>query len=244
MFPGHELCFAVFVTKRPASTQATVPLHRDYSFTDTRRHTAVHLWFPLVDVDKTNGCLQVVSGSHKLVESPYAVNEYPQVFGDVLDLLYRDFTTTVPMAAGSVVAYDSRLFHASGENSSATTRPACVAILLPKGVRPRVYVWEGVSRTTFEVLQVTPDFLLRMERGAPIQKPYPPDLTYLRSEEYPVEPLRAEDLLSLDPDETKNRARPEHESPEPAKKETLPIWKVYTPANIIREICYRLKRIL
>jgi ectoine hydroxylase-related dioxygenase (phytanoyl-CoA dioxygenase family) len=244
VFPRHELAFAVFVTKRPASTQATVSLHRDYSFTDTRRHTAVHLWCPLVDVDTTNGCLQVVSASHRLVKSPYAVNEYPPVFGHVMDLLYRDFTTTVPMAAGSVLAYDSRLFHASGENRSATPRAACVAILLPKDVRPRVYFWEGVSRTTFEVLEVRPDFLLRMERGAAIQKPYPPDVTYLKSEEYPVEPLRPEDLLLLNPDETEKRAWPARESPTTANKETLPIWKVYTPANIVREICYRLRRIL
>src|SRR4051794_15035986 len=40
LFPHHDLCFAVFVNKRPNSTQGTLPLHRDYSFVDTKVHTA------------------------------------------------------------------------------------------------------------------------------------------------------------------------------------------------------------
>jgi ectoine hydroxylase-related dioxygenase (phytanoyl-CoA dioxygenase family) len=197
LFPNHELCFAVFVTKRPNTRQGALPLHRDYSFVDTKVHRAVHLWCPLVDVNETNACLQVVSGSHTLVKSPYAVNEYPQVFGQVMELLRKDFTTAVPMAAGSVIAYESRLFHGSGENRSKLTRPACVAILLPMGVRPRVYVWNGERPTTFDILEVTADFLLQMERGAPIKKPYPPGVNYLESAEYPVDSLQPEDLLVL-----------------------------------------------
>jgi hypothetical protein len=203
LLPDHELCFAVFVTKRAMSTQGKLPLHRDYWFVDPKIHNAVHLWCPLVDVDETNGCLQIVSGSHTLVESPYAVNEYPQVFGRVMDVLYRDFTTAVPMPAGSALAYDSRLFHGSGENRSKVTRSACVAILLPRGVRPRVYVWNGKKPTTFDILEVTTEFLLRMERGVAITKPYPAGVTYVDSVDYQVEPLRPEDLVRL-----KNRAFP------------------------------------
>ncbi len=197
LFPYHELCFAVFVTKRPNTRHGTLPLHRDYSFVDTKLHTAVHLWCPLVDVDETSGCLQVVSGSHTLVESPYAVNEYPPVLGQVMDLLSKRFARSLPMAAGSVLAYESRLFHGSGENRSDTTRPACVAILLPKGVRPRVYVWNRVKPTTFDILEVTTDFLLRMERGAAISKPYPPGVSYLATTDYPVNPLRRQDLAGI-----------------------------------------------
>jgi hypothetical protein len=197
LFPHHELCFAVFVTKRAQGTQGTVPLHRDYSFVDVKRYTTVHLWCPLIDVDQSNGCLQVVSGSHALVESPYAVNEYPPIFGRVMDLLYKEFASAVPMTAGSVFAYESRLFHGSGENRSNAVRPACVAILLPKGVRPCIYVWNGTSPTMFDVLEVTTDFLLELERGVPITKPYPAGVTYLASAHYPVEPLAPEDLNTL-----------------------------------------------
>jgi Phytanoyl-CoA dioxygenase (PhyH) len=197
LFPHHELCFAVFVTKRPKSTYGSLPLHRDYSFVDTKVHTAVHLWCPLVDVDETNGCLQVVNGSHALVKSPYAVNEYPPVFGNVTELLKREYTTAVPMPAGSVLAYESRVFHGSGENRSKNVRPACVAILLPRGVSPRVYVWNGVKPTTFDVLEVSTDFLLQMERGAPIGKPYPAGVTYLTSVDYRVEPLTPDDLIAI-----------------------------------------------
>jgi ectoine hydroxylase-related dioxygenase (phytanoyl-CoA dioxygenase family) len=164
---------------------------------DATEHTAVHLWFPLIDVDETNGCLQVVAGSHTLVASPYAVNEYPPVFGKVMELLTRKYARFVPMAAGSVLAYESRLFHGSGENVSDTMRPACVAILLPKGVRPRVYVWNKLKPTSFDVLEVTTASLLQMERGAAIHKPYPEGVSYLTRVEYPVDPLRRQDLARI-----------------------------------------------
>jgi Phytanoyl-CoA dioxygenase (PhyH) len=199
LFPYHEPCFSVFVTKRPKTKHGSLPLHRDYWFADAGKHTAVHLWFPLVNVDETNGCLQVVSGSHTLVESPYAVNEYPPVFGNVMDLLAKKFVKAVPMAAGSVFAYESRLFHGSGENLTDAVRPACVVILLPRGERPRVYVWNKLKPTSFDVLEVTTDFLLEMERGAPIDKPYPAGVSYLASVEYPVDPLRPQDLTRIKP---------------------------------------------
>lgn len=209
LFPHHALCFAVFVTKQPKTSYGKLPLHRDYSFVDTARHTAVHLWCPLVDVDESNGCLHVVKGSHTLITCPYAVNEYPPAFTHVMDRLERDFTTRVPMPAGATLAYESRLFHGSGENRSDAVRPACVAILLPKGVPPRVYVWDGTIPTRFDVLEVTQEFLVRMERGAPIVKPYPAGVTYLESVEHPVDPLRPQDLAALTP-----TARP----PSPARR--------------------------
>jgi hypothetical protein len=197
LFPFHEVCFAVFVSKRPKTRYGSLPLHRDYWFVDANKHTAVHLWFPLVDVDETNGCLQVVGGSHTLVKSPYAVNDYPPVFGNVMDLLNRKFAKAVPMAAGSVLAYESRLFHGSGENLTDAVRPACVVILLPKGVRPNVYVWNKQKPTSFDVLEVVTDFLLQMERGTAIYKPYPEGVKYLTTVEYPVDPLCSQDLAQI-----------------------------------------------
>lgn len=201
LLPEHELCFAVFVTKRAMSSSGRVPLHRDYWFADPRVDRAVHVWCPLVDVDQTNSCLQVVPGSHTLVDSPYAVNEYPPVFDRVKDVLHRKFLTDMPMTAGSALLYDSRLFHASGENRSGAVRPACVAILLPRGVPPRVYVWNGSTPTRFDVLEVSKDFLLRMERGAPVREPYPADVRHVDTVDFPVEPLSARDLEALLPRE-------------------------------------------
>jgi Phytanoyl-CoA dioxygenase (PhyH) len=202
-FPHHELCFAVFVTKQPRTSHGRLPLHRDYSFVDTPRRTAVHLWCPLIDVDESNGCLHVVKGSHRLINCPYAVNEYPPAFTHVMGLLERDFVTRVPMPAGATLAYESRLFHGSGENESGTARPACVAILVPRGVAPRLYVWDDTSANRFDVLEVTKEFLLQMERGAPIRKPYPTGVTGLGSVEHRVDPLRPQDLATL----TRTRGR-------------------------------------
>jgi hypothetical protein len=101
------------------------------------------------------------------------------------------------MRAGSVLAYESRLLHGSGENRSNRLRPACIVILLPAGVAPRVYVWDGQRPTRFDVLTVTRDFLLHLERGAPIRPPYPEGVTHLTSADYPVDPLQPKDLSSL-----------------------------------------------
>jgi ectoine hydroxylase-related dioxygenase (phytanoyl-CoA dioxygenase family) len=132
------------------------------------------------------------------MESPYAVNEYPSPFHSVRQLLERDFTTKVPMPAGSGLLYDSRLLHGSGENLSGRLRLACVCIVLPADVPPRVYVWDGVKPTRFDVLEVNREFLLEMERGAPVKKPYPPGVRYLASIDYPVQPLEPRDIAELE----------------------------------------------
>jgi hypothetical protein len=197
LFPRHELCFGLFVTKQPMTQRGRLPLHRDYSFVDQSVHIALNLWCPLVDVDEQNGCLHVVPGSQTLMPSPFAVNEYPSPFHPVMDLLNEKYTRKIVMPAGSIVAYDSRLLHGSGENRSNRVRPACTCILVPKGVRPRVYVWDGQRPTRFDVLEVTRDYLLRLERGAAIKPPYPEGVTYLTSADYSVTALRPQDLVAL-----------------------------------------------
>jgi hypothetical protein len=50
---------------------------------------------------------------------------------------------------------------------------------------------------TFDVLEVTTEFLLHMECGALISKPYPAGVTYLESVDYGAEPHGKEELVSL-----------------------------------------------
>jgi hypothetical protein len=58
-------------------------------------------------------------------------------------------------------------------------------------------VWDGQRPTRFDILEVTRDYLLRMERGAAIAPPYPEGVRYLTSADYPVEPLEPKDLAVL-----------------------------------------------
>jgi hypothetical protein len=54
-----------------------------------------------------------------------------------------------------------------------------------------------VKPTRFDVLEVNREFLLGMERGAAVKKPYPPGVSYHSSIDYPVQPLQPRDIARL-----------------------------------------------
>merc|ERR1719157_405055 len=51
---------------RTSAGQATVPWHQDTSYMDEGcwKNMVLTFWVPLVDTNKTNGCMEVVKGGH------------------------------------------------------------------------------------------------------------------------------------------------------------------------------------
>jgi ectoine hydroxylase-related dioxygenase (phytanoyl-CoA dioxygenase family) len=131
--PHYNICLSQFVGKTARSQRGKVWLHQDWSFVDNTVHPAVHFWIPLVDVDTHNGCLKVVMGSHTFFEHIRATPTNPAPFDPLKDLLDAEFTTSIPMRAGSILFYDGRLLHGSEENLSIHSRIAAQGILVTEG---------------------------------------------------------------------------------------------------------------
>ena len=102
---------ASYVIKR-AGLQNIVPPHQDWSFVDEREFCSATVWVPLMDVNKNNGALGVIPGSHRLLNYPCSSPSHkPSILSDHAFTLFP-FVEIVDMKAGEALIFDNRLVHA------------------------------------------------------------------------------------------------------------------------------------
>ena len=197
LLPHFYPCLSSYVAKRGKSKQGRVPLHQDFSTVDAEKHTSLHVWCPLIDVDETNGCLRAVAGSHAFFNHISSFTRNPAPYDSLRRDLEERCSTCVPMKAGSAFIFDERLLHWSDENQTDDLRIAVGSILIPEGVTPLLYMWDKERPNELSVLEVSVDFLTRLEVGAVIAEPYPEGVKYLKSIPHPVTMLSAGDIAPL-----------------------------------------------
>jgi Phytanoyl-CoA dioxygenase (PhyH) len=197
--PGHRLVLATFVSKRARTTRGRVNLHQDWWLVDNRVHRALHFWCPLVDVGPRNGCLKVVPGVHRLLNSPYPIHppSYRTAYHPVLPRLDAELVRRVSMPAGSALVYDERMLHGSDDNLSDEPRAAFNCVMIPEDLEPIVYWWDERQPGRLSILEVSEDFLCRFRYGTPLQEPYPDDVRRRGTTEAAVRPLGDAELEAL-----------------------------------------------
>lgn len=134
-------------------------LHQDYNNVDERLGHSATIWVPLVDVDESNGALQVLPGSHRLVDSTRSLT-LPSVYLD-FDEQIEERLVALPVRAGTAVVYAHALFHGSKPNHSDEIRVAAVAGILPLGLE-HLHYWQrpGAPADEVEVLGVNRHFFM------------------------------------------------------------------------------------
>jgi ectoine hydroxylase-related dioxygenase (phytanoyl-CoA dioxygenase family) len=104
-------------------TDFGTPWHQDWPY--WKGIHKVTLWIALDDIDESNGCLQLVQGSHRAPVEHHAGSS-AQVFGHQLDPAAVDPTriVTVPAPAGTGTLFHDLTLHASHPNRAHTDRYA------------------------------------------------------------------------------------------------------------------------
>lgn len=126
--------FMVAATVKPAGAGPLL-FHHDWTYTDEAEVSPTFLWIPLVDVDRRNGCLEVVSNTH--VDAPATIRPSRGPRGvhptEPLQAEYRAAATAPRLAAGEALVFHPATIHGSGPNDTDRTRPAITVALVPKG---------------------------------------------------------------------------------------------------------------
>jgi ectoine hydroxylase-related dioxygenase (phytanoyl-CoA dioxygenase family) len=91
------------------------------------------LWCPLLDIGERNGVLQVVPGSHRLVNKLIST-----CFSDFsptpkIGTIYNKYRTSFNLKAGEAILFDARLVHGSLPNVSDVERDCIVLKIAPIG---------------------------------------------------------------------------------------------------------------
>jgi hypothetical protein len=119
--------------------------------------TTVTVWCPLVDVVESNGAIQVVEGSHKILPHVETVRE-PSYFQGFQQALIDKYLKPVPMRAGEGIIFDDGLIHWSRRNDSDRSRIAIQILCIPEDATPTFYFKESEER--FELIYADSEFFL------------------------------------------------------------------------------------
>lgn len=178
LLPDQEIFLSGFISKGPR--RGATSFHQDLSYTNEAQHRSTVLWIPLIDVDAHSGALRVVPGSHRFCEGVRPSGR-PGLPTEQLQDELAELSTTVPLRAGTALAYDPALIHGAHPNALEVARPALAVALAPTAsTLVHVHVDEdGRSLTAFEV---DADYhlgqgLFNRPRNKPITEVWGPEVT-------------------------------------------------------------------
>ena len=107
--------------KLPAQDRTVVPWHQDLGYLqpDASDTMMVNIWLPLVDATEENGCLEVVSGSHRqLIDHTHGLGPAGNFKGLTDEDLPSGDHVLCPVPKGSVLLIQHRTIHRSLPNVS------------------------------------------------------------------------------------------------------------------------------
>jgi ectoine hydroxylase-related dioxygenase (phytanoyl-CoA dioxygenase family) len=267
-FQDHRIFTASFVTK-DKNPLGVVPPHQDWTFVDETRYWSATIWCPLVDVTVENGALGLVKGSHRLYDHvrPSPSPQYAPPFKDQLFAIFP-YLTIVPLRAGQAIVFNNQTLHASPPNATAQMRIAFgIGITHREASLRHYYMLPEQSTPLMEGYEVDLDFFFSYNnaRLAALyeQGQKPRGLNSIgtfavRSRHYKTEELIAAMRAAGNTEDPALAARvaglygsmgagmaggsPVARKAAQKRVDTRPLWKIYTPANIVREISYRLRK--
>ncbi len=120
---GHHNCV---MTKHPGYSSATL-WHQDVRYWRFDRPELVSMWLALGDENVKNGALRVIPGSHLLSLDRGRLDAELFLRPELEEnkVLIRE-AVPVELAAGDVLFFHSRLFHAAGKNRSSDVKLSAV----------------------------------------------------------------------------------------------------------------------
>lgn len=151
-----------FMLKSPGKEGLLNP-HQDWSIVDEDEWRSFNVWVPLVDVNESNGTIEIIEKSHLSHKTYRGINIPQDEKG--LNIAKWDSMKVMCMKAGDALIYDHRLWHASKENLSSNNRLVVVYGIIPQQAEMRYYFQENNKIIEYAC---TPDFFLN---GNPAEGP-------------------------------------------------------------------------
>lgn len=127
-FSNYHAGGGVFIVKGTGEKSEST-LHQDWNIVDEKKYLSCCVWCPLVDVDESNGCLQIIPKSNNWFNSIRSSNIRPLFvnFNEVEKQLL-----SVPVKKGSAVVFAHNVFHGSKPNYTEVIRPVATVSVISK----------------------------------------------------------------------------------------------------------------
>ena len=134
-----------------------VPVHQNWTFVDEQNHTSISVWCPLQKVNRQNGTLEVVPGSHKVI-SAYRGPSIPWVFDELNELMIEKYMVPLNLQTGQIAVIDDSVIHYSGINHSDADRRAVQLIMKPEEAQLIHCLKNNNDTDAVDVIAIEDDF--------------------------------------------------------------------------------------
>jgi hypothetical protein len=158
VFYDYEILMEGFFVKTPG--KGNLPLHQDPSLTSNENSRNVIVWCPLIDVDKNNGTLFVVPGSHRIIPRINTFMSLPYYWAYATALTDK-YARSISVSAGEVLVFDTNLLHGSPNNMSNSLRSSFQLYCFPKEKQKIFYFINPGTPNQLEAFEIqNPDFFI------------------------------------------------------------------------------------
>ncbi len=127
---NYKPLFANYMVKK-SGDKSSLDFHQDWTFVDESQFIAINVWIPLIDTNKRNGALRVVTGSHKF-DIPFRGRNIEGPFWKLNSFIRLFFSDILEVKKGHAVLFDERLIHGSFQNYSEMERVAISNVMIPQ----------------------------------------------------------------------------------------------------------------
>jgi len=162
LFVNYQPFGATFLYKLP-SLESELSIHQDWTIVDEKKFVALNCWVPLTDIDKTNGALHFIPGSHSNSLEVLRAPTLPFFFTGN-DEFMKEQSEPFYVKAGEAVILDQSIVHYSPSNRSGKIRKAITAGVKSKGA-PMIFHYcdSQTKEKKVEVFEMQEDFLINFE---------------------------------------------------------------------------------
>jgi ectoine hydroxylase-related dioxygenase (phytanoyl-CoA dioxygenase family) len=108
-----------FIVKK-SLPESAMCVHQDMTLVDESIYTGINIWVPLIDLNDTNGTLEVLPGSHRIFPT-YRGSTIPGIYDDCNEEVKKYLVKIYPKA-GEAVFFDQSIIHFSRANESGQER--------------------------------------------------------------------------------------------------------------------------
>ena len=134
-----------------------VPVHQNWTFVDEQKYTSISVWCPLQNVNRENGTLEVVPGTHKVI-ADYRGPSIPWVFDEINEVMIQKYMVPLNLHVGQVAVIDDSVIHYSGPNQSQDDRKAVQLIMKPDEAQLIHCLKNDEQMDRIDILAVDDDF--------------------------------------------------------------------------------------
>lgn len=161
LFQNYKILFSSFIVKAPGEESRLI-MHQDMTLVDEDFFSGINIWCPMVDLNETNGAIEIVPKSHRFFKT-YRGSSLPDIYddlkGEVMSLMEPCY-----LKAGEAIIFDQSIIHNSPPNLSDSERPTINTFVAHTDAKIKICYWDREQHgQNIEIFEQEDDFLEKFE---------------------------------------------------------------------------------